>query len=183
VLYYGSEEWDGKTDIHGLLGLEENDVIKQHIPNYQVNLVNVSELASKNYLKSDLHWIFSMIQYKGNKQKMIEYVKDNAEHFQNLEIDSYQAARILLGACNQLKSPEKMKGETDMCKALDEYYQDGVNEGKEAGRIEHLMELVERKLAKGRTPEEISDALETSIKEIEEVISLLEDNSSNSMVS
>lgn len=57
---------------------------------------------------------------------------------------------------------EEMESEMDMCKALEDLYQDGVDVGKG----EKLREQVEKKLQKGFTVPEIADMLEES----EEVI-------------
>jgi len=155
VFYYGKEEWDGQIDIHGLLGLNEPNLeVKKYIPNYQINLVDATELGGKNCLKSDLHWIFGMLKYKNDKEKLRNYVQSNEDFFEHVDEDSYRAAKVLLDMDMLIKTPEVERGEVNMCKALEDLYQGGVNEGVELGlsqgmaqerltSIKNLMESME----------------------------------------
>ena len=66
------------------------------------------------------------------------------------------------------------EGETDMCKALEEIFEDGKEKGIEEG-IEKcidgkLKELISRKLQKGKDPETIAEELEDSVDTIRRLI-------------
>ena len=69
----------------------------------------------------------------------------------------------------------------NMCEALMELMEDVIEEkfaaGKLEGRLEELLELVSKKLAKGKTIEQIADDLEKTVPEIEDLIKLLESKS------
>ncbi len=66
---------------------------------------------------------------------------------------------------------EEAKG---MCEALLELFKDELEEGRERGRLEGILEkekeLIKIKLAKGKTPEEIADALEDTVENIAKLI-------------
>lgn len=68
-----------------------------------------------------------------------------------------------------------------MCEALMELMEDVIEEkfavGKSEGRLEELLELVSKKLAKDKTIEQIADDLEKTVPEIEDLIKLLENKS------
>ena len=69
----------------------------------------------------------------------------------------------------------------NMCEALMELMEDVIEEkfavGKSEGRLEELLELVSKKLAKDKTIEQIADDLEKTVPEIEDLIKLLENKS------
>ena len=58
----------------------------------------------------------------------------NQEYFGNIDEESYNALRVMLRSELGLKEAENKTGGIDMCKALDDLYQDGVNKGVELGR-------------------------------------------------
>lgn len=135
VFYYGDDEWTQNLDLHSLLDISDEAYEKFHsyIPNYKINLVNAKELAEKNCLHTDLQQILGMLKYKGDKEKLLEYVQENHAFFENIDADSYNAAKVFLGSELQLRELEKKEVTVNMCKALDDFYQDGVNEGLERG--------------------------------------------------
>ena len=65
----------------------------------------------------------------------------------------------------------------NMCEALMELMEDVIEEKFAAGRLESLLELVSKKLAKGKTIERIADDLEKTVPEIEDLIKVLENKS------
>ena len=73
-------------------------------------------------------------------------MKENREYFENVDVDTYQAMREFLHSERQLKSVVKAKGKEErinMCKALEDIYNDGVERGREEGREEGLKEGIE----------------------------------------
>ena len=122
VLYFGRDEWDGSVDIHEMLGINEDfNEITKFIPNYKINLLDVSRLGSEKHLNTDLQWIFGMLSYRNSKVQLRAYVNEHKDYFRNIDEDSFRAANILLDAGDKLKIPDTVKGEKlDMCKALDE---------------------------------------------------------------
>ena len=54
---------------------------------------------------------------------------------------------------------------------------EGRLEGKLEGRLEGLLELISKKLAKGKTIEQIANDLEKTVPEIEDLIKVLENKS------
>lgn len=60
-----------------------------------------------------------------------------------------------------------------MCKALEDLYNDGVNEGMLAGEENHLLKLIRSKLSKGMKVEEIAEILEESVEKITELMKKL----------
>ena len=122
--------------MHGLLGIDRNvyQLLKEYVPNYKINLIEPRKLWDLSCFQTDLQIIFGMLKYKNSKEALREYVQSHKNYFSNIEEDSYNAVRVLLGSESSLKEVKQKKGEhVDMCKALDDLYQDGVKQGIEQG--------------------------------------------------
>ena len=59
----------------------------------------------------------------------------------------------------------------------EEAYIEGLSRGREEGREDKLIELLKKKLSKGKGPEEIADELEESVETIQELIASLKKDS------
>ena len=113
-----------------------------------------------NVFQTDLQYVLNMIKYRQKKEKILEYVEANRSYFQRLNIDTYQALSVFLNSekwLEEISVPEG-KGEMDMCKALEDIYEDG--------KIEKLREQVSKKLQKGKSLETIAEELEESAETI-----------------
>ena len=66
------------------------------------------------------------------------------EYFQNVDADTYRAAREMLHAGGVMESmreeKDRKEGTVNMCKALEDLYQSGVDSGMEMG-IQALVEI------------------------------------------
>ena len=59
----------------------------------------------------------------------------------------------------------------------EEAYTEGLSRGREEGREDKLIELIKKKLSKGKSPEEIAGELEESVETIQELIASLKKDS------
>lgn len=135
IFYYGEKEWDANRELHGLLGIdrEEYQLLKRYVPNYKINLIDPRKLDGLMCFQTDLQIVFGMLKYRKSKEELLNFVEKNLKYFKNIEEDSYNALRVLLGSEGSLKEMEEKTGGIDMCKALDDLYQDGVKKGVEQG--------------------------------------------------
>ena len=158
IFYYGEEKWDGKIDLHGLLGIDrkEYSLLKTYVPNYRINLIEPKRLENLKCFQTDLQIIFGMLKYRKSKTELQSYMNSNKEYFSNIDEDSYNAAKVLLGSESSLKAEKQESGGIDMCKALDDLYQDGVNEGREQG----IRALMQDYLDEGYDREKILEKLQ-----------------------
>ncbi len=145
IFYYGDAEYDAQKDIHGLLGIDrkEDELLKKYIPNYHINLIDPRRIDDVSCFQTDLQIIFGMLQYKNSKEELRGYIQSNRNYFGNLDMDTYHAVKALLGSEQYLKFEERSDGGIDMCKALDDLYQDGVNEGVERGIQAMILDYLE----------------------------------------
>lgn len=111
------------------------------------NLSNLSQLTVSLHhqrLQTDLQEIFGMIQCKESKEKLIKYLREKESYFRNVDEETYQAIREFLHSERILKGQikkEEGKETVDMCKALEDLYNDGIEQGIVRGMIETLKDL------------------------------------------
>lgn len=190
VFYYGEEKWDGVRDLHELLGVDRDEyaILRSFIPNYTINLIDPREIDDLNCFGEDLQTVFKMLQYRKDKQKLLDYVKENKDFFEDVDEDTGHAIEVFLGSQSLIGNMKKNElGGLNMCQALEEYYQDGINEGIERGferGIEHGIErgiergtiqLVRKKLNQGVSVNEITEWMELEKSSVLLIKSLTEE--------
>lgn len=108
--------------------------IREVVSNYKLNLIDPAELENLSYYETDLQMIFGMLRYRKDKKGLMKYIEDHKNFFSRMDEDSYYAAREMMGSRMYLKDMVKNEeGGVDMCQALKEIYEDGVNFGMEEG--------------------------------------------------
>ena len=184
VFYYGLTPWDASVDLHEMfeksnLG-EKSQILKKYVPNYRLNLIDAGNIENIQKFQSDLQLIFGMLRYKEKKDELHRYMNANGAYFKNVNQETYQAIRELLHSEKELKgiiSDGKRKGNVNMCKALEDLYNSGVNlgmeKGMEKGAEAKLLEQIEKKLMKGKSVEKIAEELEENIDRICNLMALL----------
>ena len=147
VFYYDTEQWDGSTDLHGMLqwGEGNQELLREYVPNYRINLVDAGNLEHLERFQSDLQEILGMLKCRGNKKELLDYMNKRESYFRNVDEETYQVMREFLHSEKMLKeNVERIEGKetVDMCKALDELYNDGIEQGIERGMIRGTIETM-----------------------------------------
>lgn len=103
------------------------------------------------------------------REELEEYIQKNRDYFGCVDVETYQAIRELLHSKKIMKDMSSLKKEEkiDMCRAMEEWYEDavekgleagmeaGMKAGMEAGRAEGRISIIIRMLSKGLGEEEI----------------------------
>lgn len=125
---------------------------------------------------TDLQRVFDMLIYRDRKEELQKYIYQTQEYFSSMDVETYQAVREFLHMEKELKEMAELGKEekVNMCQAMEEWYQDALAEGREVGREEgrnaFLKELIERKLKKGLSVEEIAEILEADLETVRTLI-------------
>ena len=144
--------------------------LEKYLPNYKINLVDAERLEDVEKFSDDLQVILTMLRYRDSKEELKHYIDENKKFFQNVDYETSQAMKAFLNM-KQIPGETEQKEETvDMCKAIQEMYDDGVKDGIQQGKIELLKEQIQRKLKKEKTPDQIAEELEESVEFIEKII-------------
>ncbi len=115
--------------------------------------------------------MFGMIKYKSDKKGLVEYTNKHRDYFSYVDYETSQVIKALLGTGELLKHTldSKAKEGNDMCKALQDLYDDGLLEGKRLGKAEgKVLAFTEM----GLSPEEIAIRISKPLEYVEEVLGL-----------
>lgn len=139
VFYYGSEPWDGNRDLYSMFRLSEpaKELLKKYVPNYWINVFEADNVEDITCFKTDLQKIIGMLKCKKDKGKLIQYIQENEEFFGNVDYNTQQAIGEFLQSEQLAKKMVKRSDREEsynMCKALDDWYQEGVEKGREEMR-------------------------------------------------
>lgn len=171
VFYFGEQEWDASLDLYGMFDIEEilraNDNLKKYIPNYTINLIDAERLENLAVFQKDLQVIFGLLKCRKDKQKLKRYVEENKEFFKNVDVDTGMVIGAFMNSNSIINEIKKQKeGEDiDMCKAMEDWAAEERLEGEE----NKLVELIYKKLKKGKDIATIADEVE----ETEDVVNQL----------
>ena len=137
VFYYGSEPWDGPVDLYDMFQLEgtkeENEILEKYLPNYKINLVDAERLKDVEKFSDDLQVILIMLRYRDSKEELTDYINENRKFFQNVDYETSQAMKAFLNMKQIPGEAEHKEEMVDMCKAIQEMYDDGVKDGMKDG--------------------------------------------------
>ena len=175
VFYYDVDQWDGSKDLYGMLQWSEdekkNTVLKEYVPNYRINLIDAGNLEHLERFKSDLQEVLGMIQCRGDKESLLKYINDRKEYFQNVDEETYYVIREFLHSERMLKENiEKSQGKetVDMCKALEDLYNEGIEIGVVKGVVETLRDFgIEKDAAIQKVMQKFEIPREQAEKDVE----------------
>lgn len=162
VLYYDTVPWDGPKSLHDMLDFpsytskdnsdfsDKRDFLS-FVPDYRLNLLDVNNMNGLHFTRSDLQIIFDMLKYRQNKSELKNFIDRNAHFFSCIDEDSFYAASAMLHSRNFLSrfASKKKEGQIDMCKAIEDWYNESIELGMKRGLAEGLEKGLEQGLTQG----------------------------------
>lgn len=162
VFYFGEKEWDASLDLYGMFDIESmirtNDDLRKYIPNYTINLIDAERIENLEVYQKDLQVIFGLLKCRKDKKKLRQYVEDNQEFFKSVDEDTGVAISSFINSesvMNKMKNQNE-GGKVNMCKAMEDW----AAEERAEGREENLVNLIRKKLEKGKDIATIADEIE-----------------------
>ena len=172
VFYYNEKKWDGAEDLYGMFtddgDREIKDALRKCIPNYRMNLIDAGHMEEA-YLKKfseDLQQVLGMLKYRKQKRELQKYIQKNEAYFSSVDVETYQALCSFLNMEKGLKEVKELQKEEkiNMCQAMEEWYQDAVEEGIT------LAKTIFRLSAQGRSEQEIAEETGISLGEVKAIL-------------
>ncbi len=135
VVYYGEEEWDASKELHEMLDFgkseETEEILREIVPNYKMNFIDVSKINNTKIYKSDLQTFFEMLQYKQDKNGLVNYIKNHREQLEQIDEDGLDMLGVFLHEEERFDRYRREEGgRQTMCKAIDELFEELINEGR-----------------------------------------------------
>lgn len=166
VLYYGKDEWDAATDLHGMLDFTDiPDGIQKLVQNYHIHVVDVPRMRNTEVFKTDVRQVFDFIRCSKDDRSMRQLMAKDPE-YGKMEEDAYNMAAAYTGSENLLavKDDYIEGGRVNMCKAIDDLILKGKQEGKLEGELDKTKTIVKNMLQRG-----MADADICALEECDEV--------------
>ena len=117
VLYYDLKTWDGPTELYEMFGEhipeKQVSIMKKYLPNYRINLVDAGNVEDEKRFHTDLQQVFGMLKYRGQKEKLRQYMQENKAYFGQVDVETYQALRVFLHSEKMLKDMKKTERRMD----------------------------------------------------------------------
>ena len=147
---------------------------------HRVNIINPAEIEDLSSLEESLQMVFGMLKYRKDLQGLKTYVEKNREYFSDIDEESYRAAKMMLGAESYWKDikSKKENGGMDMCKALEDLRQEGIDIGIEQG-VEHGVEIGVTHFIEAF--QEMGMSYEDTVRKLQEKFGLTEENAEQKM--
>ena len=172
VFYHGKGEWETCRELHDMLEFKGNEEIRPYVANYRMNLVIMQELKEETF-RTSLRELVGVMKRSEDTGELRAYIKENKERFDRMDDGAYEAIGALTGKEDWMEYGKKPEGGHSMWKALEGFIEEGRIEGRKEGRQEgsrtKLIDLVCRKLRKGKDANEIADALEEELSVVEKI--------------
>ena len=167
VVYCGTEHgWYGARCLHDLL--EIDDDMKKYVTNYKLNLYDCHEHDTFDEYHTGLRQLFEVIRYNKDKEQLKKVIQAGGEAYSNIDSDTREIIDVMTGVriSKENKTTENGKERYNMIKAIEDMIEDGRTEGK----MEHLIQLVCKKLRKNKPAAVIAEELEEELTQIEKII-------------
>lgn len=140
VLYYGDKPWDGPKNLADMLDMDR--IPKEFQPyiqsHYPINLLEIRKIPDYGKFRSDVKEVFQMVSCANDKDKMKQMIEQN-EKYHHLPHDAVDAIAVLTASKELMNYADKSKkGESDMCKAIQDMIREGEENGEKRGRQQGL---------------------------------------------
>jgi len=127
----------GATTLHEMLDWQEGTgELKEYITNHHINLFDYHKQDSFEEFHTELRLLFGFLRYAADKEKLAKMLADNEEGYYNVDNETYQMIAEMTNSEELLKYGEEHEEEEgkDMCQAIKEMIEEGVEAGEARGR-------------------------------------------------
>lgn len=158
------EEWDGPLSLKDMI-VEMPEEINNIFSNYTMNLVQVRDSRDYIFHNEDVKTVFEISEsiFKKDFKKL-------QKDYGNKDIAA-ELIRVIgkitetTGLIHQVKNEEVM----NMCTALEELVEEGVQRGMQEGAEKNTLMIITKLLGKGFKPENVADMLDVELSKVLEV--------------
>ena len=168
TIYFGAEVWDAPRSLKEMFE-EVDESIMQFVEDYKVHLIVPNEIKDFDKFATDFGKVMKYIAVSKDKAALEELQND--EKFRSVDADS---VRLLNAYTNSNISIKEGEETMDMCSGLKALIEEKREEGVGLGENKKLKELVQKKVKKGYSANEIADMLEEHVDVISKIIEEIE---------
>lgn len=182
TVFFGADRWDGPLSLHDMMDDSIPADIFAMIPDYRMHLLEPAAIKDWSHFTTDIGILFQMISVSKKRNGIADLVNSDPDRFRHVDNKVMRAINFYTKAGISISEDEET---TDMCYAMQTYrdeildegiekgikegHRTGISEGKIIGFDDRLFAQIQKKLAKGKTIDQIADELEEEIVEVERV--------------
>lgn len=172
VLYAGEEEWDGPCNLHDMIDFTDiPDSLKGMVSDYKINVINIRKLENTEVFQTDVKQVFDFIRCSNDKKRLLDLV-ENDVYYKEMEDDAFNIVAKYTNSKELVKAQDYSVegGKNDVCKAIRDLMDDsrveGIEEGIAIGVEREYISLIQKKLEKNKSLEQIADELEIKVADV-----------------
>lgn len=168
-LYHGEDEWDGPVKLSEMMDFgDDEDGMSSKFTDYPMRLYSLNEQDNFNQFHTDLKEVFQAFSCRKDREKLRQLVQEN-EAFLQMPEDAVEVMTKLLNwkelednRAKYMKRDEEGKERYNMCKALMDIKEEGMQEGMQEGILEKTKKVIENMINKGFEEADICQITECS---------------------
>lgn len=179
VLYYG-DDWDGATDMHGILDFTNiPPELKEKVNNYNIYVCEVRKFENTDVFQTDIRQVFDCIRCAEDPEMLYKLVKSDPI-YQQLDEETYDVIAEYTKTADlmSIKQYNQKGDKVNMCGTIAKLVQygrmEGLNQGIEQGIEQGVKALIETCIELGSTQaatlERLIDKLQLSRDSAEKYI-------------
>ena len=152
--------------LHEMLSVDDENILA-FVPDYRINLIAPAGMSDEeiDLFHSNLREVMLYIKYSEDKERLAELVTGD-ERFKTMD---KKAARVINAVTGSKLELEESEEEVNMCRAIAEMREDERREGRIEGEEKKIVNLVCKKIKKGKSLSVIADELEDDVDRIEPI--------------
>ena len=154
VIYFGARKWNGPRSLHEMINMSDTE--KKYCLDYKLNLIEPYNMTENDFnkLKSDFGLIMNCIKFSKDKEK-----------FKSVLTKEDKMSKMGVELLNEITNfginiNEESEGEAIMCKAVEDWKRELLEEGKAEGRAEGRAEGKAEGLTEGEAKGRAEGALD-----------------------
>lgn len=125
TVYLGENDWDAPRKLSDMYG-EVDERMRPFLSDFNANVLVPKEIEDFDKFSTELKQVFEVLKAAGNKDDMNTLLESD-EKFRNLENETVNAINVFSNTKISINKKGKV---TDMCKAWQDQYLDGENNGR-----------------------------------------------------
>lgn len=121
--------------------LDIDDELKPYVTNYKMNIFDYHDCDDFSIFKTENRLLFETLACSGDKRKMKTFFKEKSCEYEKLDMSTKMLICDLLGVGNKEFLKKRIEEGIDMCKAIQELFDDALAEGLETGTLNAIRNL------------------------------------------
>ena len=96
TIYWGTEDWDGATSLHGMFEDDTDERLLKYIPNCEIALITPNTVKDFSKFKTPLGDVLELIKKSTDKKTFYDFIMKNP-HFKNVDNETVAAINVFTG--------------------------------------------------------------------------------------